>query len=244
MKTEIIHRLIPRIFVICILASLYNCSHTGSSIGPLLESANTMMKECPDSALSILQGINETDMKQAYRMRYAVLLTEAKYKTYQTPLNDSLISIAAEYYDRDIDNIERLRAYYYKGCVLNENKDHTEAVVALLNAERTGKILKDSYWLGLIYRSIADAYNSLADKAAALDYYKISYEEFRKAQDSKYTDYAIFDVARAYFNVAMYNESIEFAEKAYEQGRKKIAQTLCRQVLGCLGSVILNNIII
>ena len=190
--------------ILTILLLLYIISTAGCgarhSYATLFDSAECIVDSRPDSVLKILKPINTSLLDNDDKMRYILLLTEAKYKTGDFSDGDSLISIVSRYYDRYIGSIHHLRAYYFQGCMLFRNGNNARAVIAFLNAERSGKIINDSYWLGLIYRGIADAFDAMYDHYSALEYYNLSYEEFMKIPENKYTGYSILDAGRAYFN--------------------------------------------
>ena len=60
--------------------------------------AESLMTEQPDSALSILRNINSTSLKGYNQALYAVLYSHAQYRNYIIEMNDSLISIAVNYF--------------------------------------------------------------------------------------------------------------------------------------------------
>ena len=76
------------------------------------------MNEYPDSAWTLLNTISSDDMEQKRnRALYALLYTQAQDKTYRDETNDSLISVAVDYY-RDTDDVRhKFLSYYYKGRV-------------------------------------------------------------------------------------------------------------------------------
>ena len=70
-----------------------------------LHRAEALMNESPDSAWTLLNTISPDEMGQNRNLAfYALLYTQAQDKTYRDETNDSLISIAVDYY-RDTDNV-------------------------------------------------------------------------------------------------------------------------------------------
>ena len=64
-----------------------------------LHRAEALMNEDPDSAWSVLNAISPDEMGQnRNRALYALLYTQAQDKTYRDETNDSLISVAVDYY--------------------------------------------------------------------------------------------------------------------------------------------------
>ena len=208
-------RAFPLILFIAIIAIISGGCSENDEIRAVLESAQACMETRPDSALAMLSVVDRSDADEDLKARHAVLLTEAQYMSRQCPPSDSLIASASQYYDRHMSDPQRMRAYYYRGRVLISLEEYGDAVISLLNAAHTAKILDNHLWLGLIYRGIADSFDALIDNSSALEYYDLSYKEFAKAPVNKYTDFALCDLARASFNAQKYDQSMEHAQSAY-----------------------------
>ena len=72
-----------------------------------LHRAEALMNEHPDSAWAVLNTLSADEMGQnRTRALYALLYTQAQDKTYRDETNDSLISIAVDYY-RHTDDARR-----------------------------------------------------------------------------------------------------------------------------------------
>ena len=91
---------------------------------------DSIMRDDPDSALALLEGMNSADLAtagdQAY---YALLLTQARYRCYVVATSDSTINTALDYYRHHDNEREKLtRAYIYKGAVMEELGDPKAAM--------------------------------------------------------------------------------------------------------------------
>ncbi len=212
-------RAFPLILFIAIIAIISGGCSENDEIRAVLESAQACMETRPDSALAMLSVVDRSDADEDLKARHAVLLTEDQYMSRQCPPSDSLIASASQYYDRHMSDPQRMRAYYYRGRVLISLEEYGDAVISLLNAAHTAKLLDDHLWLGLIYRGIADSFDALMDNASALNYYDISYKEFAKAPENKYTDFAKLDLARAYSNLSKYDECRKISTEIYNQAK-------------------------
>ena len=73
----------------------------------ILTRAEALMNEYPDSAWAVLNTLSPDEMGQnRTRALYALLYTQAQDKTYRDETNDSLISIAVDYY-LNTDDVRR-----------------------------------------------------------------------------------------------------------------------------------------
>lgn len=191
---------------IMLLLSLYGCH---SETSAMLESADNIMQENPDSALSIVEGINPDDLSdEGEKAFYALLLTEARYRTGIDQTDDSIINIATTYYHLKENNPLRARAYYQKGMIQNNAGEYSNAFLSLMLAEETASANQDTRQLALIHRSMADTFASIKNSKSAVHYYTQSYEEFSSINDSIYSNDALCDIATANYNATNYQEAI------------------------------------
>lgn len=206
-----LHHYITRISTIilatALLALSYGCN---SRADALLERANSLMREHPDSALTIIESIDpdrlSDDEDKAF---YALLMTEARYYTGPDQTEDSLINIAASYYHLRDNNPLRARAYYQKGMIHANAGQYSSAFLALMLAEETASALNDTKLLALIHRSIADTYCFIENPKTAVNYYTQSYEEFMAVNDTVYAYDGLYDIARANYNATNYQTALD-----------------------------------
>ncbi len=181
------------------------CSYYNSS-QKKMDVAEKLLTEHPDSALSILKGIHPRNSKGT-SARHALLLTIAQDRNCITPAGDSLIKTAVEYYSRG--TAERLKADYYAGRIYLRHGEYKKAVESLLDSEESALILKDNYFLGLIYRELTYMFNSVSDQDNERHYAKRAYDCFRTTGDSVLIKFAALD----------YGRSLSRDPKSIEEGR-------------------------
>ena len=104
-----------------------------------LVAVDSIMRQDPDSALALLEGMNSADLAtagdQAY---YALLLTQARYRCYVVATSDSTINTALDYYRHHDNEREKLtRACIYKGAVMEELGDPKAAMNYYQEAKNT-----------------------------------------------------------------------------------------------------------
>ena len=187
----------------------------------VLLKAESVMFEQPDSALSLLNGIDPSSLKtKQTRAKYALLLSQAKDKCFIDETNDSLINIAVSYYKERGCSSDRMKSYYYLGRVHYNAGLYPQANVAFTLAESDAAALSDYFYAGLIYRGIAWVYNSTFNHKAENEYAVKSYESFVKAGYDLYAAYALFGIGVSKLNRKQYHEAIEFLINAVESAQK------------------------
>lgn len=222
-------------FIICItlfFTALFSCGK--SDTDRLLSLADYTIAENPDSAISILSQISDESLSNESRKAYySLLITEARYKSGIDDTDATMISLAARYYDSDLRNTLRARAYYCKGIVEANDSDYSQALLSLKFAEETAEAIRDTLRLALIHRSMADVFDHINSKNGAIRYYHKSYDEFRSIKDTIYTTYAKADIARIYYNAGKYDiaaihaqEAVNISETEYNEDVYKYSTRL------------------
>ena len=100
-----------------------------------------IIKEYPDSALTILDSLSESITKesQSAKMYYYLLLTEARDRCYVPHTSDSLMLSVTDYYERENDKDKLIKSYYYTGRVYLDLHEGPTARTTLYWGEYTAK---------------------------------------------------------------------------------------------------------
>lgn len=192
MKKYRLHSLLPALLMII---SAVACRDVNENA---LVTAENLMMEHPDSALSVLESIDGSCLTGELQARHALLLSQAYDKNYIDLTSDSLISIATDYYEKHGNDRHRLMAYLYKGIVQFNAKDYTNSIVSLTMAENVAQQLNDCFYLGRIYNTMGDLYNATYNSDAQLQCRKLAVEQFDKVADKEYYKWAVLELASAY----------------------------------------------
>lgn len=118
----------------------------------LLEHAESVMREHPDSAYRLLRGIDSTrQLRGENQARYALLMTQAQYKNGVPLPNDSLISIAYDYYCASSDSLHKAWACFYMGQAARDGGNQRDALRYFQQAASAGESTNNYNLLELIY---------------------------------------------------------------------------------------------
>ena len=106
-------------FVVIILFLFMGACHNHPQ-APMLLEVEKIIEEQPDSALSILNKIeNINQLSEKDHATYCLLLTQAQDLNYITHTSDSLIKIAATYFEKSNDKQHSMLAYYYLAYIIH-----------------------------------------------------------------------------------------------------------------------------
>ena len=205
--------LLPLILAIVLLATA--CSD--QRYVAMLDRAETLMMNAPDTALALLDSIDSHRLYRGDKARYALLRSQALDKNYIDVTNDSLINIAVDYYAHSGNEHYKMLAYYYLARVKYNAGDYAQSIVSLLKAESVATDLDANFYLGLIYRNISYIYSSIYYNAGEIEYAEKSYNAFSKTKYSKHTNYALLEVAQAFYNNEDYNQCDSIVNRVIEQ---------------------------
>ena len=152
------------------------------SVTDALTRAEALMNEYPDSAWAVLNTLSPDEMGQnRTRAHYALLYTQAQDKTYRDETNDSLISIAVDYYRHTDDARRKFLSCYYKGRVMVNAGESIKAMLSFLEAESLCEEVNDDYLLGLLYTQIGVVYKEYYDYLRSLEMFQKSAFSYERA---------------------------------------------------------------
>lgn len=206
------------IFLIVLCITLNACHK--SDIIPQLQLADSLMLSKPDSALNLLRSfsIQEIPSKSAKAM-YALLLTQALDKNYIQHQNDSIISIAIDYYKNKDNNNLKAKSYFYLGRVYQDNEEYVKATEAYLTVLKSTPT--DKTFILQVYNNLAMCYENQEFYIQAIKTYKESYSTAELLKDK----YGILHATRGLGNIYAIQDD-EDSALTYYQTSLAIAQSI------------------
>ena len=230
---------IPTILLFLGLLLLMACNDP-RHVTDTLHRAEALMNEHADSAWTMLNILSPDEMGQnSTRAHYALLYTQAQDKTYRDETNDSLISVAVDYY-RDTDDVRhKFLSYYYKGRVHFNAKDYLSATSCYMEAEQLADAVGDDYLVGLLYAELGRIYNIYYDYPKSLEAYRKAAKCYERAGKIQHRNYMWFNQSGAYRNLNQ-NEDSERLLRLAMVSAKEMKDTTLMEL--CLGDLVMQYI--
>lgn len=192
-----------------------------------------LMPQHPDSALMLLEQIeNKENLSRKDKAHYYLLLTEAQDKRYATHTTDSLITIAADYYEKTDDLGRKAKAWYYKGRINQDLGHPLKAQEYYLKALRDEEKIEDHALLGRIHNHIGMLYAYQKVYEKALPFQKKAVENFHLINDSTGQVFALRDLGRTFLMLGLQDSSIICNQKAIALMRKRIIPSVYTELAG------------
>lgn len=202
-------------FAIGIVLMVFTYACTDRPHTPQLIEAENLMEERPDSAYAILNKIENTNLlSEKDHAIYCLLLTQAQDLNYITHTSDSLIKIAANYFEKHDDKPRATLANYYLGRVNSDLHDALQAQEYYLKALEMGESSKDYTLLIKIYNNLGTlyAYQDLNDMALPMYKKVLSYLELEP--DSVKMGFALRNVARIFASTQQIDSALYYYQQA------------------------------
>ncbi|MDE5849669.1 MAG: hypothetical protein K2H38_05965 [Muribaculaceae bacterium] len=118
-----------------VLLMLPGC-HRPGEIETRLDLAEDLMESYPDSSLSILNGVDESELHGSRtKARFALLKTIALDKNYIDTTTFDVLQPAIDFYLNNGNANEKLRTYYYQGIIYENAGDDDHAMQSYLSAQ-------------------------------------------------------------------------------------------------------------
>ena len=173
-----------------------------------LHRAETLMNEYPDSALAVLNTLSPDAMgKESTRALYALLYTQAQDKNYIDVTNDSLITLATDYYRQTDDVRRKFLSFYYRGRVLVNAGNYLDATTCYMEAEQLADEVGDDYLSGLLYAEMGRIYRLYYDYPKSLEAYQKAADCYERAGKIRHRNYMWYNQSTVYRNMNRYDES-------------------------------------
>ena len=125
----------------------------------LLEQAQLLMEDHPDSALLLIDSIfyPEKSLSKHDYMYYQVAKVQAKYKTYRPVKDDTLIFEARRYFAKHNKDLEKTTlAHFYSGAVYRDKNHYDKAMQAYKDAATIAQKTNDPDLKGIVQYNIGD----------------------------------------------------------------------------------------
>ncbi len=152
-----------------------------------LLAADSLINARPDSALALLSGIAPGEITaEADRAYYSLLVTQAKYKCDRAIKSTDTIDVAIAHFADNHDREKYTRSLIYKGAVLDELGDKTEAMLWYKRAEENADTA-DFFNLGYVNMRMAGLYDeAVAENELDISKYKEANRYFIASGNKKY----------------------------------------------------------
>ena len=222
------------LFLMLVLLLLAGCNDP-KPLTDVLTRAEALMDEDPDSAWAVLNTLSADEMGQnRIRALYALLYTQAQDKTYRDETNDSLISVAVDYY-RNTDDVRRkFLSYYYKGKIHFNAEDYLNATTYYMEAEQLADAVGDDYLTGLLYAELGRIYRLYYDYPKSLEAHRKAAECYERAGKVRHRNYMWYNQSIVYRNINKYDESERLLRMALDSAKDDGDKTLIDFCMGAL----------
>jgi len=230
MKTDMKRTL--TLYLLLSLLLLTGCNDPKHVTDALIR-AEALMNEHPDSAWTVLNAISPDEMGQnRTRARYALLYTQAQDKTYRDETNDSLISVAVDYY-RDTDDVRRkFLSYYYKGRVYTNAKDYLNATSCYMEAEQLADAVGDDYLSGLLYAELGRIYDIYYDYPKSLEAYQKAASCYERSGKIRHRNYMWLNQSSLLRSMNEYGEAERLLRMTLGSAKEEEDKALIKSCLG------------
>lgn len=129
-----------------------------------LNRAESLMEAHPDSALTILEGIEKSELgSKEEQARYALLMSMALDKNYIDTTSFDVLQPAIDYFLKNGDPTEKLRTYYYQGRIFQNKKDRDNALNSFIKGIDVSNGSDDSLYIARTLVAQAAQYSEFYD---------------------------------------------------------------------------------
>ena len=150
---------------------------------------DAIIEERPDSVLNVLQAIDTDELiGDEERAKHALLLSMALDKNVIDKTDFEVLQPAIDYYEDNGSATDKLRTYYYQGCIYQNMGNKTLAMESFVKAILEGCVSNDVLTKARAYFAQGSIYFSLYEWDNYIEANKSAALHFKQAE--KYNSYA------------------------------------------------------
>lgn len=235
----IIYRLLF-LFMLAIQAIVVVSCIRDSAVENDFDKAESMINELPDSALSILRGIDKSCIKsKAEQARYALLTTGTRLSLGEDLTGDTMMDIVLTYYQTAGNIRHKALACYYKGYILYRSGNYAEALPTLLESFEAAGECNDTFRQAKAASLLGSLYFMTYNPEIGLKYSEESYNLFLDARAEKEADNELMNIMSFHHAIGNHDKAEEMApviaRKAKDSGntalRHRALQSLANTLM-------------
>ena len=169
------------IIILIVFLSLASCTKH-SEHWETLAQVESYIEERPDSALVVLQGIdNEELANDEERAKHALLLSMALDKNFVDKTDFEVLQPAIDYYEDNGTATDKLRTYFYQGRIYQNAGNDAAALECFVKAISEGDESDDILTKARIYFNRGSIYYSLYEWDSFIETHKTAASYFKQA---------------------------------------------------------------
>jgi tetratricopeptide (TPR) repeat protein len=214
---------------------LFTCC--GSRTMQQLEQLEARIDYVPDSVLSVLDSMESGFRTGEPRALHALLTVRAQDKCDLLTGNDSLITIATNYYGKRGTPERRLFAHIYAGRVYSAAGNSQKAIELYTEALKYEDQTDNYYALGLLYSDIATEYSWAYDYVQAIENKKQALYYYGQAGKERHQILAKSSLGLYYLNSSNYVEAERYLTEVLAWGELNDDEYIVKKTLGNLCSL-------
>lgn len=194
------------LILICLL---FAGACTGNKTSSVLDDVESYIQESPDSALQVLGSISKEDLyTQKLKAKYSLLYTMTLDKNYIDTTNLDVILPASVYYSKHGSLAEKMKAFFYHGCIYANRGEDDQAVYYYMRSLEDSSIVQDNHYKELINSALSDIFSRNYNGDQELYYSQEALKYGYRAKDSVGIWAITGHIASCYANIRKFKESM------------------------------------
>lgn len=202
------------IYMLGLVALLQLCGCRHDTVRTTLDAAESLMEEHPDSALALLQPIDGSQLRGETQARHALLLSQAYDKNYIDKTDDSLITIAATFYDNSDDIRRRMMSQYYLATIYSNRQDYDRVLSIALDVVGLAEKANDSSYIAKATMLVAQSYLHSSNLDGAEEYLDKTLRLARKSNKPEWVGMTFYNLCNLALRKRECAKALQYVDSA------------------------------
>ena len=226
------------LFILVFAATFVACERHSEHWSTITE-METIIEERPDSVLNVLQSIDTDELiGDEERAKHALLYSMALDKNFVDKTDFEVLQPAIDYYKENGTATDKLRTYYYQGCIYQNMGNKTLAMESFVKAISEGCESNDMLTMARTYFAQGTIYFSLYEWDNSIEYLKKAATLYKDSGLYHYYTDCLILIINGYTIKEDYDSASSYIEQC-----KQISETMNEGALSQFYSVYLTYLI-
>lgn len=192
----------------------WGCQNSSNGVYEKLEYIDTLLNNfLVDSAFHEINGIDTSSFSKLERAYYDLLKVQTKWKANIPISSDHLLDSCMSYFEHAKDKEKIARAYYYKGVLLNEEKNTIDAISYLKKSEAIANDIDDVRLKNKVYSTMYQINNQSDELESALLYAKMTLDCSKKMNSAQDMLHDMQNLGVSYYRLGFRDSAINCLEQ-------------------------------
>lgn len=220
------------IYILLTILLMTACNNSSTAT---LDCAEALVIENADSAIAVLNNMQQEIYDRKNNDRYIVLRELAHDASPTATTSDTVMSKTVRFFSNRSDDKNHFLSLYCLGRIYQKNGHAPKAMLAYTQAEQLIDAIDNPAYTAMLYDRVAQLFRNGYDFSRSLEYFKAAHLYYRLAGLTYREHNVLVDISQVLIEMKRYSEAerylLDELRRGYENSDKKVCQSTIENLL-------------